>query len=65
MNSIIHRTIPEQIARHLCQEILSGQLKPGELLREQPIIALHMLMQYQRFNNLMDSYDEHARIIDG
>lgn len=34
---IIHRTISEQIAKRLCQDILSGKLKPGEPLREKQV----------------------------
>lgn len=30
----IYRTLPEQIAAHLRQEVLSGKLKPGDPLRE-------------------------------
>ena len=30
----IYRTLPQQIAAHLRNEVLSGQLKPGDPLRE-------------------------------
>ena len=35
--STIYRTIPEQVAARLRQEILAGQLQPGQPLREQEI----------------------------
>ena len=35
--TLIYRTIPEQITARLRQEILSGQVKPGKPLREQEI----------------------------
>lgn len=34
---VIYRTIPEQIAEHLRQEILSGKFRSGQPLREQEI----------------------------
>ena len=37
MNDILVRTIPEQIAHHLRQEIMAGKFKPSEPLREQDI----------------------------
>lgn len=30
---IVHRTIREQVATHLCHAVLSGQLGEGEMLR--------------------------------
>ena len=38
-DTLIYRTIPEQITARLRQEILSGQVKPGQPLREQEISA--------------------------
>ena len=35
--TLIHRTIPEQIADRLRRDIISGRLEPGQALREQEI----------------------------
>ena len=37
MDDTIYRTMPEQVAEHLRQEILSGKFKPGQPLREQEV----------------------------